>query len=100
MNLKIEKKGLRLRLTQNEWQRLQAEGRLVEDFFLGQEKVLKLQLKLAETSALKWEDFAMSVHIDPAAVKIPARKKDPYWLFTYAPDLEISLDVDIFTEEL
>lgn len=99
MNLKFEKNEIRIRLSSSEWLLLQRENILKEDFSLGGGQALSFELFLAESSVLEYDNLRMSLRMDRNAIKMPVRKKDPYWVWTTPSGLRLSLDVDIFPEK-
>lgn len=99
MNLRLESKDIRIRLSEREWQALNEKGQLQQNFDLGLKKDLVVTLLLSDHNAYFAEDFQVQIFLEQVTVQKPLRKKDPYWIYSSEKGVLLSLDVDIIPEE-
>lgn len=99
MNLRLESKNIRIRLTDKEWRLLLERSLLEHEIDLGFSKSLRIFLRLSDKNEYQLDNFDMSLLINRELLRKPEKKKDPYWGYESADGVAVSLDVDIIPEE-
>ncbi|WP_415064234.1 hypothetical protein [Bdellovibrio sp.] len=99
MNLRLDSKDIRIRLSEREWSALNEHRQLQQKFDLGLKQDLAVTLRLSDHNGYGAENFQVHIFLDQAALQKPLRKKDPYWIYVNEKGVQLSLDVDIIPEE-
>lgn len=99
MNLRLENKDIRIRLTEREWMTLNDGGRIQGDFELGLPGKVVVELLLSDHNVCEMEGLTVQIHVAKESLQKPVRKKDPHWTYVTDRGVRWSLDVDIIPEE-
>lgn len=99
MNLRIENKDVRIRLTEREWKSLNESGTIRENLELGPQGEMIVALSLCADNQCRMSGLNIQIKLAKESLQKPVHKKDPYWIYIAEGGVRWSLDVDIIPEE-
>ncbi|WP_347357562.1 hypothetical protein [Bdellovibrio sp.] len=99
MNLRLEDRDIRIRLSEKEWAIFNETGQVRQKMQLGFRNDLTVNIVLSDCNSYCIESFEVQVCIAKESLQKPTRKKDPYWSYVSDAGVRFSLDVDIIPEE-